>query len=100
MWRDVQSLWLDRFDPSMLIRVVKKYMRKGFRILDTNMRLLVLDDCFEAVTVDGINIIILILERDLDIDDQVLDSANVLGYSAIAEREQSKRSNHQTILGL
>ena len=56
------------------------------------MRLLAANDCFEAVTVDGTKTIILVSQRDLDIDDRVLDSANVLAYTTIVEREQSKRS--------
>jgi hypothetical protein len=54
-WRNVQSLWVDRSDPTELIRVAKKNMRKGLRLLDTNMQLLAPEDCFEAVTVDGTN---------------------------------------------
>jgi hypothetical protein len=88
----VQSLWVDRSDPSEVIRVAKKSMRKGLRLLDTNMQLLAPEDCFEAVTVDGTNTIILIPQRDLEVDDRVLDSANVLAYTAIVENGQSKRA--------
>ena len=43
-WRDVQSLWIDRSDPSEVARVAKKSIRKGLRIFDTKMKLLGPDD--------------------------------------------------------
>src|SRR3954468_12718991 len=88
----LQSLWVDRSDPTELIRVAKKNMRKGLRLLDTNMQLLAPEDCFEAVTVDGTNTIILLPQRDLEVDDQLLDSANVLAYTTIVDSEQFKRA--------
>lgn len=91
IWRDVQSLWVSRSDPSEVARVAKKNMRKGLRTFDTNGQLIAPDDIFEAVTVDGTNTVLLIPQRDLDIDDGLLDSANVLAYVAIAEGERSKR---------
>ncbi|KIV81283.1 hypothetical protein PV11_03480 [Exophiala sideris] len=87
IWRDVQSISVNRSDPSHVVRVAKKYIRKGVRILDTNMHLLTPDNCFEAVTTDGTNTIVLVPQRELDIDEQALDSARVL---AIVE-ESSKR---------
>lgn len=62
--------------------------RKVLRTLDTNMQLLVPEDCFEAATVDGTNTI---PQRELDIDDRLMDSANVLAYTAIVDGERSKR---------
>lgn len=91
IWRVVQSLWVERSDPSEVIRVAKKNMRKGLRIFDTNMQLLAPDDCFEAVTADGTNTIVLVPQMQLEIDDQMLDSANVLSYTAIVDNERAKR---------
>ena len=54
-WTDVQSLWVDRSDPSEVARVAKKSIRKGLRIFDTKMKLLGPDDCFEVVTPDETN---------------------------------------------
>ncbi|KIW35777.1 uncharacterized protein PV06_11881, partial [Exophiala oligosperma] len=88
IWRNVQSIWVDPSDPSEVMRVAKKNIRKGLRIFDTNMHLLTSDNCFEAVTTDGTNIIVLVPQRELDIDEQVLDSASVL---AMADEESSKR---------
>lgn len=89
-WRDVQTLQVDRADPSEVARVAKKSMRKGFRTMDTNMQLLAPDDCFEAATVDGTNTILLIPQADLDVDEGLVASANVVGYTAIAENERKK----------
>lgn len=91
IWRVVQSLWVERSDLSEVIRVAKKNMRKGLRIFDTNMQLLAPDDCFEAVTADGTNTIVLVPQMQLEIDDQMLDSANVLSYTAIVDNERAKR---------
>ena len=91
VWRDVQTLWVDRSDPSEVARVAKKCMRKGLRTLDTNGQLVTPNDIFDAVMADGTNTIILMPQRELDIDDRTLESANVLGYEAIVENERQKR---------
>ena len=91
VWRDVQSLWVKRSDPSEVARVARKNMRKGFRIFDTNMRLLGPDQCFEVVTADGTNTILLMPESALNIDDRVLDSASVLSYEAIVDSVKRTR---------
>ena len=39
----------------------------------------------------GQNTVILIPQKDLDIDDGLLDSANVLGYTAIVDVGLSKK---------
>ncbi|CAM6003732.1 unnamed protein product [Sphagnum balticum] len=47
-----------------------KYMRKWERmhIFDTNLRIIIPQTCFEDVTADSINTILLIPERDIDTD--------------------------------
>lgn len=72
--------------------MAKKNMRKGLRIFDTNMHFLASDDCFEAVTMDGTNTIVMVPENVLSVDDQMLDSANSLSYEAIEENEDLKRA--------
>ena len=90
-WRDVQSLWVDRSDPSEVARVAKKNIRKGLRIFDTKMKLLGPDDCFEVVTADETNTILLIPQNALDINDRLLDSASVLSYEAIVDSVRQTR---------
>jgi hypothetical protein len=61
---------VDPSDPSEVKRIAIKYMRKGERmhIFDTNFRMLTPQTCFEAVTADGTNTILLIPEREIDTD--------------------------------
>ncbi len=84
----MQSLWIHHSDSSEVVRVPKKTMRKGLYMFDTNMRLLGPDDCFEAVTADGTDTILLTPQREFDVDDQELDSAYVLAYTAIVDSER------------
>lgn len=69
-WRVVQDLEVDPSDPSEVKRIAMKYMRKWERmyIFDTNLRMLTPQTCFEDVTADGTNTILLIPERDIDTD--------------------------------
>jgi hypothetical protein len=39
---------------------------------------------------DGTNTIVMVPENELSIDDQMLDSANSLGYEAIGENERRR----------
>jgi hypothetical protein len=61
---------VDPSDPSEVKRIAIKYMRKGERmhIFGTNFRMLTAQTCFEAVTADGTNTILLIPEREIDTD--------------------------------
>ena len=90
-WRYVQSLLVSRSDPSEVARVAKKSIRKGLRIFDTNMRLLGPDDCYEVVTADGTNTILLVPQAALDINNQLLDSASILSYEAIVDSTKRPR---------
>ena len=90
VWRDVETLSVDRSDPSEVARVAKKNTRKGLRTFDTNAQLLGPDDCFEAVTSDGTNTILLIPQNELNIDDRLLDSASVVSSRAREEVEDSQ----------
>ena len=91
IWRNVQSLWVDQADSSEVGRVAKKNVRKGLRLFDLNMHLLTPENCFEAVTEDGTNTIVLLPQSELDIDEGILDSAHVLSYQAISDGVRSKR---------
>jgi Protein of unknown function (DUF3723) len=92
VWRDVESLLIDPSDPSEVARVAKKNARKGLRTFDTNARLLGPDECFEAVTNDGTNTILLIPQNKLDIDEQLLDSASVVGLKAREDRQPKRQA--------
>lgn len=47
-----------------------KYMRKTepIHVFDTNLRMLTPQTCFKDITADGTNAILLIPERDIDLD--------------------------------
>ena len=66
-------------------------MPKRLRTLDTNRQLLAPNDISDAVMADGPNTIILMPQRELDIDDRMLDSANILRYEAIVENQRQTR---------
>jgi hypothetical protein len=65
-----------------------KYMRKGERMLifDTNLRMLTPQTCFEDVTADGTNTILLIPERDIDTDNLP---------SAVSEKRSDLQTNSE-----
>ena len=86
-WRDAQSLWVDRSDPSEVARVAKKSIRKGLRKFDTNMRLLGPDD--------GSHTKLLVPHTAPDIDDRLLDSASVLNYSASLDSVRNTRPRRE-----
>jgi hypothetical protein len=86
-----RSLLVDRSDPSEVARVAKKSMRKCLRTLDTNGQLVAPNDIFDAVTADGTNTIILMPQRELDVDDQTLDPT---GGTAISILDLLFSSSH------
>jgi hypothetical protein len=49
-------------------------MRKGLRIFDTRQRMLSPQECFQVVTENGTNTILLVPQNELVIDDKPLDS--------------------------
>ena len=73
IWRDIPPLIVDSSNPSEVERVVKKCTWKGFRVFDTNQRMLSLKECFQVVTQNGTNTILLIPQNELVIDDTALD---------------------------
>jgi hypothetical protein len=72
VWRTDRSLLVNPFEPSEVERVAKKYMRKGIRPFDTSFKLLLPRTCFQAVTTDGTNTILLIQEDDLHVNNQLV----------------------------
>jgi hypothetical protein len=87
-WRVIQDLEVDPSDPVEVKRIAMKYMRKGARmhIFDTNLRMLTPQKCFEDVTADGTNTILLIPEWDIDTD-------NLL--SSVSEKRSDLQTNSE-----
>ena len=74
-WREASSIVVDPSNPSEVIRKAKEYMREGLRILDTKLRMLSPDECFRVVTENKTNTILLIPQKELVIDDELIGSA-------------------------
>ncbi|RDL30498.1 uncharacterized protein BP5553_10376 [Venustampulla echinocandica] len=72
VWRTDGSLLVNLLEASEVERVTKKYMRKRFRPFDTPFNPLVPRTCFQAVTADGTNTVILISEDDIGINNQLV----------------------------
>jgi hypothetical protein len=68
VWKVSHTLLVDPTDPSEARRVAIKYMRKRIHMFDTSFRMLTPQTCFEDVTADGTNTILLIPEGDIDTD--------------------------------
>jgi hypothetical protein len=69
---------VDPSDPSEVERVAVKYMRKHVRLFDTQLNILTPADCFEAVTTNGSNTILLIPEEEIDISKELENSVSKL----------------------
>ena len=67
-----RSLLVDPSKLSKVEQVAKKYMRKGIRPFDTSFKLLLPRTCFQAVTTDGTNTILLIQEDDIHVNNQLV----------------------------
>jgi hypothetical protein len=74
-WKETSSIIVDPSNPPEVIRKAKEYMREGLRILDTKLRMLSPDKCFRVVTEIQTNTIVLIPQKELVIDDELIGSA-------------------------
>lgn len=66
IWKVSDTLLVNPSDPSEVRRIAIKYMRKRIRMFDTSFRMLTPQTCFEDVTADGTNTILLIPDWDID----------------------------------
>ena len=66
-------------------------MRKKFWIFDTNKRMLSPQECFQVVTQNGTNTILLIPQNELIIDDIALDFTSDNQTDEVSDREHMKR---------
>ncbi|ELR03573.1 hypothetical protein GMDG_06231 [Pseudogymnoascus destructans 20631-21] len=91
VWMTERSLLVDPSEPSEVERVAKKYMRKGIRPFDTSFNFLLPQTCFQAVTTDGTNTVLLIKEDGINNQLVVFDPTSDAGSSA---GSRLKRSRH------
>jgi hypothetical protein len=77
-WKDMFSLIVNRSNPSEVERIAKEQISKGFRIINKDLRMVPLEECFEVVTSDGTNTILFIPENDIVINETLRDSVAVI----------------------
>jgi hypothetical protein len=68
--------------------VVVEYIRKHVRLFNTQLNILTLPDCFEVVTTDGGNTILLIPEAEIDISEELEGSISKLASEEIPFRRR------------
>ena len=88
--RTDRSLLVDPSEPSEVERVAKKYMRKGIRPFDTLFNPLVPGTCFQAVTADGTNTVLLIQEYDINNQLVVFEPPSDAGLSTGGRLKKTK----------
>ncbi|KAI9770687.1 MAG: hypothetical protein M1839_003071 [Geoglossum umbratile] len=85
IWKDIPPFTVNLSDPSEVEYVAIENLRKGIRTFDTNLRMLAPNECFEAVTGNGTNTILLIPQEELVIDDEMLNSAAEIHAKAVSQ---------------
>ncbi|KAI9769847.1 MAG: hypothetical protein M1840_003841 [Geoglossum simile] len=85
IWKDIPPLIVNLSDPSEVEYIAIKNLRKGIRTFDTNLRMLAPNECFEAVTGNGTNTMLLIPQEELVIDDEMLNSAAEIHAKAVSQ---------------
>jgi hypothetical protein len=73
VWRTAQNLHVYSSDPSEVERIAVKYMRKKeqMRLYDTDLNILTPQICFQAAMANRKNMLLLIPERDIDINEEL-----------------------------
>jgi len=73
VWRTAQTLHVDSSDPSQVERTAIKYMRKAdrIRVYDTDLNVLTPEVCFKAAIANRAHLLLLIPERDIDINEEL-----------------------------
>ncbi|KAI9767338.1 MAG: hypothetical protein M1840_005747 [Geoglossum simile] len=85
IWKDIPPLIVNLSDPSEVEYIAIKNLRKEIRTFNTNLRMLAPNECFEAVTGNGTNTILLIPQKELVIDDEMLNSAAEIHAKAVSQ---------------
>ena len=74
-WRDNSDHLVDSSNTSEIKRVAKENMKKKIRLFDSNLRMLMPRDCFEAATTNGTNSIYLIPQASLNAISEIAATA-------------------------
>ena len=73
---------IKRSDSSEIEKVAMNSVRGKWRLFNTELRMLALQQCYDAVIADGTYTILLIRESEIDIDNELLLSAIDIGIEA------------------
>ncbi|PVH67510.1 hypothetical protein DL98DRAFT_662597 [Cadophora sp. DSE1049] len=84
-WKALPSIHAHPEDSSEVERIVKKYMRKKFRALNTNLQMLAPQDCFQAVIDDRTHTILLVSQDSLRTDEMEESAKRLHDYALRTE---------------
>ncbi|KAL5325404.1 hypothetical protein ACEPPN_006529 [Leptodophora sp. 'Broadleaf-Isolate-01'] len=68
-WKELRSIYAHPTDSSEVEQIAKRYMRKKFRTFNTELQMLALQDCFQAVIDDRTHTILLVPQDNLRTDE-------------------------------
>ena len=86
-WKDTSVLPINPLDPSPIERTAKGYMREKIRLFNTNLRMMIPQDSYQAVVTNGTYTILLIPKSELDINNDLLLSAMKVRIEALSYQE-------------
>jgi hypothetical protein len=84
VWRTAQSLYIYSSDLSEIEQIAVKYIRKReqIRVYDTDLNILTPQMCFQAAIANGSNILLLIPEKEIDINKELEASVSRLLFES------------------
>ena len=82
VWKPVSTHLTERSDSSEIEKVAMKWVRKKWRLFNTELRMLAPQQCYDAAITDGTYTILLMRESDINIDHEPLLSAMKIGIEA------------------
>ena len=88
-WKDIQEV--DGSDPRQVERLANEFVRKGKRLMDTQLGLLRPGNCLEVVQADGTNTILLV--DGFEITDELRESALAIRREALKKRKRVSTDN-------
>ena len=91
IWKPVSTHVTERSDSSEIEKVAMKWVRKKWRLFNTELRMLAPQQCYDAAMTNGTYTILLMQESDINIDHEPLLSAMKIGIEA-KERTPHPRS--------
>ncbi|KAG4420625.1 hypothetical protein IFR04_006215 [Cadophora malorum] len=98
-WKALPSIYAHPEDSSEVERNAKKYIRRNFRTLDTELQMLAPRDCFQAVIDDRTHTILLVSQHDLLHTDEMAESAKRLHDDALRVLELKRRAEEDISRG-